>query len=69
MNKFLAMVVWVSGYLGASRILWMIVPKDMPLDSWGDWGFFALMMMLVFMPIWTCVAFAGEKLWNLEVER
>lgn len=54
MNKFLAVVVWVTGYLGASRILWMIVPKDMPL-SWGNWGFFTLMMMLVFMPIWMCV--------------
>lgn len=66
MNKFLAMVVWVTGYLGASRILWMIVPKDMPLDNWGDVWFFVLMGALVFMPIWMCVAFAGKMLWKLE---
>lgn len=68
-NKFLAVVVLVTGYLGVTRILGMFIPEDMPLDSWGDWGFFALPLLLVFLPIWTCVALAGEKLWDMEVER
>ena len=67
MNKLLAVVVWVTGYIGTTRILWFFIPQDMPLDSWGDFGLLALLMVVVFMPIWTCVVFAGEKLWKMKV--
>lgn len=66
MNKLLAVVVCVVGYIGTTRILWFFIPQDMPLDSWGDFGFVALLMVGVFLPLWLCVTTAVRRLWKME---
>lgn len=66
MNKFLAVVVAVVGYLGANAVLRFFLPQDMALDSWGGWGRFALLLVGIFLPIWICIVEAGNRLWNLE---
>lgn len=66
MNKLMAVVVWVTGYIGTTKILWFFIPQDMTWDSWGDFGLLALLMVVVFLPIWMGVVTAGKKLWKLE---
>lgn len=66
MNKYLAVVVAVVGYLGAKEVLWFFLPQDMALDSWGGWGLFALLLVGIFLPIWVCIVAAANRLWKLE---
>lgn len=66
MNKFLALVVWAVGYLGARQAAFFFMPGDTPLDSWERWRDLVLLVVLVFVPIWSCVLLAGGRLWKMK---